>query len=244
MIGGKLVWLQEEVRKEDISIALMIREEFSTSVLFKDTLEAISLILRLQDNVVIGNGIFHYIYHKGCAFNLHSKINNGLIPGGQDVSRRQIVFFLPIDLRDKGHQDPEKIDLNVPRRAQYLHNAWKKHQDAAHWVDISLAIRKGLTFFQTRTNAIILEGTLPAYCIPKVERLKLEKSCTKDHTCLLDHHQRSHCDTITIGPEGIKEKDQGSTVEQQPVGKLVQQSFGEAPRVLLQTNPIQTQSNQ
>ena len=36
----------------------------------------------LQDNVVIGTGIFHYIYHIGCAFNLHSIINNGLIPGG------------------------------------------------------------------------------------------------------------------------------------------------------------------
>ena len=28
--------------------------------------------LSLQDNVVIGSGIFHYIYHIGCAFNLHS----------------------------------------------------------------------------------------------------------------------------------------------------------------------------
>ena len=44
MIVGKLVWLQEEDRKEDISIALMIREEFFTFVLFKDILEAISLI--------------------------------------------------------------------------------------------------------------------------------------------------------------------------------------------------------
>ena len=37
----------------------------------------------------------------------------------------------------------------------------------------------------------------------------------------------------------------GSTVEQQPVGKLVQQSFGEVEHVLnvLQTNPIQTQAN-
>ena len=36
----------------------------------------------------------------------------------------------------------------------------------------------------------------------------------------------------------------GSAVEQQPVGKLVQQSFGEAPRAeSSQTNPIQTQSN-
>ena len=55
----------------------------------------------LQDNVVTGSGILHHIYHIGCAFNLHSIINNGLIPGGQDSSRRQTVFFLPIDPRDK-----------------------------------------------------------------------------------------------------------------------------------------------
>ena len=48
MIVGKLVWLQEEDRNEDISIALIIREQFSTSVLFKDILEAISLILRYR----------------------------------------------------------------------------------------------------------------------------------------------------------------------------------------------------
>ena len=35
----------------------------------------------------------------------------------------------------------------------------------------------------------------------------------------------------------------GSIVEQQPVGKLVQQSFGEAPRVKLSKPTIQTQSN-
>ena len=48
MIVGKLAWLQEEDRKEDISIALMIREQSSTSVLFKDILEAISLIQRYR----------------------------------------------------------------------------------------------------------------------------------------------------------------------------------------------------
>ena len=84
----------------------------------------------------------------------------------------QTVFFLLVDPRDKSHKDPDEIDLNVPRHAQYLHNAWKRHQDAVYWVDIDLAIRKGLTFYQTRSNAIILQGTLPAYCIPKVVRLK------------------------------------------------------------------------
>ena len=84
----------------------------------------------LQDNVIIQSGFFQHIYHIGCVFNLHSIINNGLIPGGQNSSKRQTVFFLPIDPRHKGHQDPAKIDFTVPRRAQYLHSAWKKHQDA------------------------------------------------------------------------------------------------------------------
>ena len=109
----------------------------------------------LQDNVVIGSGIFHYIYHVGCAFNLHSIINNALIPGGQDLSRRQTVFFLPTDPRDENHKYPENVDFSVPRGARYVHSAWKRHQDAVFWVDIDLAIKEGLTFYQTRSNAII-----------------------------------------------------------------------------------------
>ena len=126
----------------------------------------------LQDNVVIGTGIFPYIYHVGCTFNFHSIINKRLVPGGQNLSRRQTVFFLLVDPRDESHRDPEYIDFSVPRLARYLHSAWKRHQDAVFWVDIDLAIKEGLTFYQTRSNAIILQGTLPAYCFPKVERLK------------------------------------------------------------------------
>ena len=128
--------------------------------------------LSLQDNVVIPSNFFQYIYHIGCAFNLHSIINSGFIPGGQNSSKRQTVFFLPVDPRDKSHKDLEKIDLNVPRHVQYLHNACKRHQDAIYWVDINLAIQKRLQFYQTRSNAIILQKTLPAYCISKVVRMK------------------------------------------------------------------------
>ena len=71
----------------------------------------------LQDNVVIHRGFFPHSYHIGCAFHLDSIINNGLIPGGQNSSKRQTVFLLLIDPRDKEHKDLEKIDLNVPRRA-------------------------------------------------------------------------------------------------------------------------------
>ena len=108
----------------------------------------------------------------GCAINLHSLINSGLVPGGQKLNNRQTVFFLPIDPRDKNHKDTDTIDLNEPRHAQYMHKAWKRHQDAVYWVDINLALRKGLKFYQTRSNAIILHDTLPAYCIPKVVRME------------------------------------------------------------------------
>ena len=120
---------------------------------------------------MIQSGFFRYIYHIGCAFNLHSIINNGFIPGGQNSSKRQTVFFLLLIPETKGIKILQRL-ITVPRRAQYLHSAWKKHQDAVFRVDITLAIQKGLTFYQTRSNAIILQETLPAYCIPKVERLK------------------------------------------------------------------------
>ena len=126
----------------------------------------------LQDNVLIGPGIFPYTYHVGCAFNLFSIINNGLVPGGSNLSRRQTVFFLLVDPRNESHRDPEYIDFCIPRLARYMHKAWKRHQDAVFWVDIDLAIKEGLTFYQTRSNAIILQGTLPVYCFPKVKRLE------------------------------------------------------------------------
>ena len=115
---------------------------------------------------MIPSSFFQYIYHVGCAFNLHSVINSGLILGGQHSSKRQTVFFLSVDLMDKSHKD---LDFNVQRHAQYLPNAWKRHQHAVYWVDINLAIQKGLKkFYQTRTNAMILHETLPAFCFPKV----------------------------------------------------------------------------
>ena len=93
----------------------------------------------LQDNVIIQSTFFKYIFHVGCAFNLHSIINSGLIPGGQNLSERQTVFFLPVDPMDKEHKDPETIDLGAPRLARYMHKAWKKHQNTVSWVDIKFA---------------------------------------------------------------------------------------------------------
>ena len=170
--------------------------------------------------------------------NLHSIINNGLIPGGQDLSRRQTVFFLPTDPRDESHKDPAQIDFSVPRRAKYVHRAWKRHQDAVFWVDIDLGIKEGLVFYQTRSNAIILQGTLPAHCIPKVVRLKTgevlyEKSYMSPRPPPKISLRHDH--DWTRGNDKL-----GSSVEQQPHGKVVRQSRGEVQHATFSqpTQPI------
>ena len=230
MIDGKLVWLQEEDRNEDINIALYSRvlQGHSGNNLIDPMLE---------DNVVIGTGIFPYIYHVGCTFNFHSIINNGLVPGGPNLSRRQTVFFLPVDPRDESHKDPEYIDFSVPRLARYMHSAWMRHQDAVFWVDIDLAIKEELVFYQTRSNAIILQGTLPAHCILQVERLKTGEMLYESRYLSprpLPKISLKHDHNWTKGND-----QSGSTVEHQPVGKLAQQSLGEA---LQAGSPKPTQS--
>ena len=144
-------------------------------------------------------------------------INSGLIPGGQNLSNRQTVFSLPVDPMDKQHKDPETIDLEAPRHAQYIHKAWKKHQNTVYWVDINLALKKGLKFYQTRSNAIILHETLPAYCIPKVVRMETGE-------VMYEKVYASPRPPPKISLEHDWMKELGSEVARQPEGEVVQQS--------------------
>ena len=237
MIVGKLVWQQDEDRKRRYQYC----SDNSGRILYLRALQGHSgnnlIDPTLQDNVLIGPGIFPYIYHVGCTFNLYSITSNGLVPGGQNLSRRQTVFFLPVDPRNESHRDPEYIDFSAPRLARYMHSAWKRHQDAVFWVDIDLGIKEGLVFYQTRSNASILQGTLPAHCILKVERFKTgEVLYERPYLSPRPPPKISlrHDHDWTRGNDEL-----GSTVEQQPVGKLVQQSFGEVPRVKL-SKPTQS----
>ena len=166
----------------------------------------------LQDIVIIPDGFFKYIYHVGCAINLHFIINSGLILGGQSLSNRQTVFFLLVDAMDKNHNDPDTIDF-----AQYMHNAWKKHQNAVYWVDIHLALKKGLKFYQTRSNAIVLHETLPAYCIPKVVGMETGE-------VIYEKVYASPRPPPEISLKHDWMKELGSEVVRQPEGEVVQQS--------------------
>ena len=95
-------------------------------------------------------------------------------------------------------------------------------------------------FYQTRSNAIILQGTLPAHCISRVERLKNGEVL----------YERQYLSPRPPPKISLKHdlnwtqgNDQGSTVEHRPVGKLVQQSREEtlqagSPKPTQSLNPI------
>ena len=171
----------------------------------------------LQDNVVIPDGFFKYVYHVGCVINVHSIINSGLIPGGQNLSNRQTVFFLLVDPMDKEHKDPDTIDLEAPRLAQYMHKAWTKHQNTVYWVDINLVLKKGLKFYQTRSNAIILHETLPDCCIPKVVRMETGEV----------KYEKVYASPRPPPKNSLKHdwmKDLGSEVARQPEGEVARQA--------------------
>ena len=128
---GREQWQEAEETRKDFNIVLIHQDKN----VYLRALQGYSgrnpIDPSLQDNVLIPNEFFEYIYHIGCAINLHSIVNSGLIPGGQKLSKRQTVFFTSVDLMNKEHKDPNDIDLEAPRLAWYKQ---KKVEKTRHGV--------------------------------------------------------------------------------------------------------------
>ena len=127
----------------------------------------------LHDNVLLLDDFVEYVYHIGNANGMLSIIQCGLTLGGKSLSRdRPCAFFTAVNPL-YAHQNQEEVqnDLDKPRIAVY-NNTWRIHQNTVNWCNLKLAQRKGLQFYQTRSNAIALFNTLPAICFDKVVYLK------------------------------------------------------------------------
>ena len=117
------------------------------------------------------------------------------------------------------------------------------------WLILILRLKKDWHSIRLDRMQLFSKEHFQLIVFQKLWDWKLEKSCMRNHTCLLERHQRSHCDTITIGPEG--KFNLGSTVVQQPEGKVVRQSRGEVQhatfsqltRNVLPTFSTKTQTN-
>ena len=90
--------------------------------------------------------------------------------------------------------------------------------NTVYWVDINLAQKKGLKFYQTRSNAIILFfETLPAYCTTKVVRME-----TGDIIYEKVFASPRMPPKISLKHDWMK--DLGSEVARQAEGEVAQQS--------------------
>ena len=79
-------------------------------------------------------------------------------------------------------------------------------------------MKKRLKFYQTRTNAIILHETLPAYCIPKVVRMETGE-------VIYEKVYMSPRPPRKISLKHDWKRELGSERAQRPEGQVVQQSF-------------------
>ena len=93
---------------------------------------------------------------------------------------------------------------------------------------------EGLKFYQTRSNAMILHETLPAYCIPKVVRIKIQEIIYEKVYMSLRPPPK-----ISLRHEWTKES--GWKVVQQPEGEVVRQTkFFQSTQPI--PNPIRDRS--
>ena len=128
------------------------------------------------------------------------------------------MFFLPVDPRDENHRDPENIDYSCTASCPICAKTSGKGIRIRYsgLILILELSKEGLKFYQTKSNAIILQGALPASCIVRAERLKSgEKLYEKQYLSPRPPPKIS----LKHDLNWSKGQDQGSTVEHRPVGK-------------------------
>ena len=193
--------------KGDSSTALMIQEQFFISELFKDIQDTILLILYCRTMLQIrtdSSKIFttldvRSIFIQSWTMDWYLEVR---IQARETKSILSAFFILETKVT--------RILRRLIWMNHFMHNTCmkhgKRHQDAVYWVDINLAIWKGLTFYQTRSN----------YFKPKVVRLKTGEVFDEKV-----YMSRRPPPKISLRHEWTREL--GSKVCQQPEGETVRQ---------------------
>ena len=130
----------------------------------------------LQDNVILPYDISDHIYHVGSSHGpaLHHPPRVGCqwkrCQKGQTdkYSLQRLIPCLHI------YRSKRNNDLNKPRIAIYK-QYWEVLQNTLYWVNLRVAQKQGWTFYETRSNAIILHDPLPASCIERVVVMSSEE---------------------------------------------------------------------
>ena len=125
----------------------------------------------LQDNVLIPDGFFKYIYHVGCAINLTFHRQFRIDTGRSKFKQGKTVFFTAVNPMDKDHKDLETIDLST---ASCMVQAENVEETSKHFV---LGRHQTCSKERIKVLSNVIEchhllNTLPAYCIPKAIKME------------------------------------------------------------------------
>ena len=131
--------------KKRYHTVLIRQEQFYTSERFKVIQDAISLILLYRTMYLFRTFSSSTHITSMCnQFPFHHQF--GIDTRRSKFEQQTDSILFACGSHGKEHKDPDTIDLEAPRLAQYMQTAWKKHQNTVYWVDINLALRNGLKF--------------------------------------------------------------------------------------------------
>ena len=165
LTNGYQFWQRVEDRRKGSNIA-WIRTIFIDSCTFEQSkdIQEVQSILQCKTMYCYQKVLPSFFKHVGNGKDLRSTVNHGLIPGGISLrTGRQAVFFTvgnPMDNQDGPRVKP--FATCHKQESRHTKNTWKHFQNTLFWCNLKLAQQRGLQFYQTRSNAVILYDTLPA----------------------------------------------------------------------------------
>ena len=128
--------------------------------------------LELMGHVAIPFKWKEFVFHRGRSFDLKSILDAGLIAGAKKSKEgRQTV--------DHEIEEEFEGDLSKPRKIHY-ETKWKHSHDAVFCIHLATQQKKGLTFLQTRSHAIIFKSSVPPDCIEKMVSQQGETTFAND----------------------------------------------------------------
>ena len=172
MMYGRASWQKTEATRKYFNFALIHQDKkFFISELFKVIQNAIPLILHYRT-------MYEFRTISSSTF-ITSDLQSIYIPSRiQDWYREDRTWA-----KDRRYSlrlwilwtKNTEIRTKMTWKHRVLHRTSRKrgkYTKTLYWVDIQLAQQRGLKFYQTRSNVIILHDTLPAHCIPKATMME------------------------------------------------------------------------
>ena len=171
---------RRQTRKDFNAVTDLSMTKFFTSELFKVIQDATSLILHCRtmcEFQTISSSTF--ITSDAQSIYTPSQIQE-LIAGGQNLSKRQTVFFTSMDPMNKEHKDLETVNLKTPASCTIHADSVEETSKHGVLVDIQTCSKERIKFpsKHDRTPSFFTIHSQPI-ASRRLPRWKLEKSCAK-----------------------------------------------------------------